>query len=241
LPNVAGPAALIGDPARAAMLMHLMDGGASSAGELAAVGGVSPQSASAHLARMVDGGLLVVRRVGRSREYALAGAAVAAAIEALAVLRAGSAAQHVRGGARMRALCAARHCYDHLAGRLGVALMDVLIATRCLVVDERGTPRALTPAGAQWLEQHCSIDVDDLASSRRPLLRACTDWTERRPHLAGALGAALLAHFRGARWLVPGAYPRALTVTVEGARSLRALGIDPSLADSALAARVRSA
>jgi DNA-binding transcriptional ArsR family regulator len=241
LPNVAGPAALIGDPARAAMLMHLMDGSARSAGELAAAGGVSPQSASAHLARLVDGGLLVVRPEGRSRRYALASAAVAAAVEALAALRAQSMPEHARGGARMHALCAARHCYDHLAGRLGVALTDALIARDCFTVDARGAPLALTPPGRRWLARHLQIDVDALPSTRRPLVRACTDWTERRPHLAGALGAALLARCRAQGWLVPGSFPRALNVTPAGERGLRALGVDTAITDRGPApARVRA-
>ena len=230
LPNVAGPAALIGDPARAAMLMHLMDGSSRSAGELAAVGNVSPQSASAHLKRLLEGRLLVVQQAGRIRRYALAGSAVAAAIEALAALRAEAMAPHVRGGARMRALCAARHCYDHLAGRLGVALTALLVAKR-YVEAEAGAPVALTAAGTRWLARHFDVDVERLAQSRRPLLRACTDWTEQRPHIAGALGAAMLTHCRAAGWLRAGSYPRALALTPAGQQAMHALGVRLEAAD----------
>jgi len=224
LPNVAQPAALIGDPARAAMLMSLMDGSALSAGELALAGNVSPQSASGHLKRLVEGNLLVVQQAGRSRRYALAGKAVAAALEALAVLRADALPPHVRGGARMRALASARHCYDHLAGRLGVALTELLVEKR-YVETEAGVPVALTAAGARWLTRHFRVDLGELARARRPLLRTCVDWTERRPHVAGALGAAMLSHCRTARWLEAGAYPRALVLTPAGQQALRALGV----------------
>ena len=224
LPNVAHPAALIGDPARAAMLMCLMDGSVRSAGDLALAGNVSPQSASGHLKRLVEGNLLVVRQAGRSRRYALAGLAVAAALEALAALRADALLPHVRGGARMRALSTARHCYDHLAGRLGVALAELLVLWRFVVVVA-GEPVALTPAGARWLERHFGVDFDELARGRRPLLRTCVDWTERRPHVAGALGAAMLSHCHAAGWLQAGAYPRALVLTPAGQQAQRGLGV----------------
>jgi DNA-binding transcriptional ArsR family regulator len=236
LPNVAGPAALIGDPARAAMLLLLMDGSSRSAGELAAAGNVSPQSASGHFKRLVDGKLLVVQQTGRIRRYALAGSAVAASIEALAALRADAMPPHVRGGARMRALCAARHCYDHLAGRLGVALTELLVDRR-YVEAQAGVPVALTVAGTRWLTRHFAVDVALLARRRRPLLRACVDWTERRPHVAGALGAAMLAHCRAAGWLRAGTYPRALVLTPAGQQALRALGVTLDTHDGALTTR----
>lgn len=232
LPNVAAPAALLGHPARASMLLRLMDGSSRSAGELAVAGNVSPQSASAHLKRLVEGGLLVVHRTGRSRAYALAGTAVAAAVEALAALRADALPAHVRGGARMRALCTARHCYDHLAGRAGVALAALLVDKGYLQM-RAGVHVALTPAGARWLARHFAVDVERLAQARRPLLRTCVDWTERQPHLAGALGAALLSRCRAAGWLAPGAYPRALVVTPAGAQALRALGLTLERRDDA--------
>jgi DNA-binding transcriptional ArsR family regulator len=221
-PNVAAPAALIGDPARAAMLMHLMDGAARGAGELAAIGGVSPQSASGHLRRLVEGGLLVVRRNGRAREYALASAAVATAIEALAALRADAIPQHLRGGARMQALRVARHCYDHLAGELGVALADLLVSRRYVTL---GPAAGITPSGERWLAAHFGVDASSLRELRRPLVRTCVDWTERRPHLAGALGAALLERCRAADWVTHGAYPRTLAITRTGRRAFEALGL----------------
>jgi DNA-binding transcriptional ArsR family regulator len=228
-PNVAGPAALIGDPARAAMLMHLMDGAARSAGELAAIGGVSPQSASGHLRRLVEGGLLVVRKSGRGRHYALASAAVATAIEALAELRADAVPHHLRGGARMRALREARHCYDHLAGRLGVALCDLLLSRGYVVA---GAAADVTPAGERWLVARLGVDVAALRNARRPLVRTCIDWTERRPHVAGALGAAVLARFRDAQWVIAGSYPRALVLTHTGLRALESLGLPLSASDT---------
>jgi DNA-binding transcriptional ArsR family regulator len=183
LPNVAQVGALIGDPARAAMLGALMDGSERPAGELAERSGVSPQTASAHLARLLDGGLLAVNRSGRHRYYRLRNADVAHAIETLSV------AADLAPCRRRRvdpALKRARRCYDHVAGELGVAICDALIADHRVVAG--GDGYVLSAKGSTWAGEW---SLAPPANAKRPLVRPCLDWTERRPHLAGWLGAAI--------------------------------------------------
>ena len=189
LPNVAQVGALIGDPVRAAMLGALMDGSERPAGELAELSGISPQTASAHLARLLDGGLLAVNQHGRHRYYRLRDADVAHAIETLSV-----AADLARAGRRRidPALRRARRCYDHVAGELGVAICDALIADNRVIAG--GDGYTLSAGGRDWLERlHLALPPE----SKRPLVRPCLDWTERRPHLAGWLGAAIFVFLEG--------------------------------------------
>jgi DNA-binding transcriptional ArsR family regulator len=206
-------ARLLGDPTRAAMCLSLVGGEARPAGELAARAGVSAQTASNHLARLIAGRILCVEQQGRWRYYRLAGAEVGHAVEALAVLapplpdlRAGDAPDGA--GRRLRE---ARTCYGHLAGRLGVMLADALIAARWL--EEDGRSYRLTPAGMQSLRA-LGIEVRDRAA--QPAARRCLDWTERRPHVAGSLGTALagLALERG--WVRRVRGSRAIAVTAAG-------------------------
>ena len=192
LPRIAAPAAMLADPSRAAMVLALMDGRSRTAKKLALDAGVTPQTASTHLRKLVAARLLVWEGRGRSKHFSLAGADVAQAVEALSEI-----------GDRLipaaaRDLRFARCCYDHLAGRLGVAL----------------TERLLRPGNA--VLRDLGIDPAALESSRRPLFRCCTDWTERRPHVAGALGAALLDHYQRERWLLPVEDSRKLVVTPAG-------------------------
>ena len=197
-PNVAAVAALIADPARAIMLMALMDGRALPAGELAFAAGVAASTASAHLARLVDGRLLVVEREGRHRYFRLAGAEVAAALEGLGAL----GIEPPRRMARSREgqdLRFARSCYDHLAGRLGVALTHVL-ETRGLLVRGEGKRFAVGPDQRLWRES-LGIDLATVAPTRCGLARQCLDWTERRHHLAGPLGVRLLHRLCEVGWL----------------------------------------
>lgn len=218
-PPLARIAALIGDPTRAQMLAALMGGQALTASELAATAGVTKPTASAHLAKLLDAGLLALQAQGRHRYYRLAGGEVAALLEGLMGL-AFETGQRVPTGPRDPALREARQCYDHLAGRLGVALHDGLVEHGLLALAD-GQPQ-LTPAG----EAFCAgigIDVDALRRTRRPLCRHCLDWSERRPHLGGALGAALLGwlvHSGGARRLKDS---RALQVTPRGMQALQPL------------------
>jgi DNA-binding transcriptional ArsR family regulator len=183
LPNVAQVGALIGDPVRATMLGALMDGSERPAGELAELSGVSPQTASAHLARLLDGGLLAVKQNGRHRYYRLRDADVAHAIETLSVAADLAPRRHRRIDP---ALKRARRCYDHVAGELGVAICDALIADHRVVAG--GDGYTLSAKGQDWLAR---LKLVPPAGSNRPLVRSCLDWTERRPHLAGWLGAAI--------------------------------------------------
>jgi DNA-binding transcriptional ArsR family regulator len=183
LPNVAQVGAPIGDPVRATMLGALMDGSERPAGELAELSGVSPQTASAHLARLLEGGLLAVNQHGRHRYYRLRDADVAHAIETLSV----AADLAPRRNRRVDpALKRARRCYDHVAGELGVAICDALIADQRVVAGGDGF--ALSARGRDWLSD---LELTPPAHSKRPLVRPCLDWTERRPHIAGWLGAAI--------------------------------------------------
>ena len=210
-------AACAGDPARASMLNALVDGRAFTAGELSLVAGITPQTASGHLARLVDAGLLRVAKQGRHRYHRLASPDVARMVEGIMQVAAASrpAQANLTVGPRDAALRAARTCYDHLAGGLGVALADALVAGG-----------AITDAGETRMRA-IGIDLDALApaNGRKParmLCRPCLDWSERRPHLAGALGAALCAHCFDRDWIRRIAGTRAVSVTPEGRRALQA-------------------
>jgi len=227
---VAEVAALAGDPARSAMLHALMDGRALTASELARVAGITPQTASGHLARMTTAGLLRVEKQGRHRYHRLASQAVAQMMEA--IMQVASSAEPRRPplfvGPKDAALRTARTCYDHLAGRLGVALADALVAGGYTELgDDAGV---MTEAGVRLLER-IGIDVGALLARRnrrsaRVLCRPCLDWSERRPHLAGAVGAALCAHSFKKGWIRRIDGTRAVTLTPAGRRSLReALGV----------------
>lgn len=221
--DVAAVAALIADRARASMLDALMDGGSCTAGELAARAGVAPSTASGHLSRLRSGGLVVYEVHGRERRYRLSSPAVATALEALSQVAPLQAVRSLRGADRGEAIRAARTCYDHLAGRLGVGLTEALVHREALVV--RDTSYDLTASGAETMAS-LGVDVDAARSGQRAFARACLDWTERRPHLAGALGAALADALLASGWLRRRPNDRALTVTPGGRTGLRALGVE---------------
>ncbi|MDO9224215.1 MAG: winged helix-turn-helix domain-containing protein [Caulobacter sp.] len=193
-PDIAHVAALLGDPARANMLTALLAGQALTAGELAREAGVTPQTASSHLARLEAGGLIVGRKQGRHSYFALSGDDVAGVLEGLMSLAARAGHARTRPGPREPALRRARVCYDHLAGDLGVAMLEALVAGRYL--DEGLLP---TPAGERFLADF-GIDLVPLRAGRRPLCKGCLDWSVRRSHLAGSLGAALLAQIYALGW-----------------------------------------
>lgn len=223
-PDVAATAALIGDPVRAAMLLALLGGAALPATELAYRGGASPQAASAHLRKLVDGRLLTVAASGRHRTYRLAGRDVAQAIEALLSVAPPRRMVALTQSFAMDRLRAARTCYDHLAGRLGVAVTDGLVR-RGAIHPANGEFR-VTERG-EGVFGDLGIDVAELRHARRALARACTDWTERRPHLAGSLGKALLDRFVANAWLVRSAADRSVRLTSRGERAVvRLLGAD---------------
>ncbi len=219
--EIATPAALMGDQTRATFLTALAGGSSLPASDLAARASVSAPTASVQLAKLVAGGLVEVERNGRHSYYRLANQDIANAIEALAAiapLRPASSPKRPRVGSDLRA---ARTCYDHLAGKFGVALFEALQGQRLLTQELKVTPR-----GAERFAG-LGIDVDELARGRRALTRACLDWTERRHHLAGALGAAFAASFFERGWIerLPG--NRAVRVTDSGRRALaRELTLD---------------
>jgi DNA-binding transcriptional ArsR family regulator len=188
-PNFVGIAALIGDHARAEILTALMGEQALTATELAAVAGVTTQTVSTHLAKLVEGRLLTVQSQGRHRYFRLADRDVAQLLESLMGVAFRSGAVRARSSPREPALRKARVCYDHLAGELGVLFYDSIEQHRHLVATEDGAE--LTPQGHRFCRT-LGIDVEALARQRRALCRACLDWSVRRNHLAGAVGAAIL-------------------------------------------------
>jgi DNA-binding transcriptional ArsR family regulator len=220
--DIAPTALLLADAARLAMLWALSDGRALPAGELAAAGGVRPSTASEHLSRLVRGGLLTVERHGRHRYYRLANESIVAALEALAVASRPAVARSPREAHAARGLRLARSCYDHLAGALGVRLTDAMVALGTLRLT--GRDYHLTHDGAARLRA-LGLDAEALTQlanhRRRAFARACLDWSERRYHLAGVLGAALLSRLLELRWLERMAASRALRVTAIGRRALR--------------------
>ncbi|MBE3014433.1 winged helix-turn-helix transcriptional regulator [Microbispora sp. NEAU-D428] len=215
--DIAPVAALIADGARAAMLTALLDGRALAAGELARIAGVSAPTASSHLARLLDGGLVTVVKQGRHRYYRLAGPDVARTLEVLARISGRVAVRSLRQSRQARLLREARSCYDHLAGRVGVELYDALVREGCLIEADGGC--LLTASGADALTE-LGVDVERVRRARRRFAPDCLDWLERRPHLGGALGAAVLDRLLAREWLVRGTVPRALRLTGPGREGL---------------------
>jgi DNA-binding transcriptional ArsR family regulator len=228
--------ALLADRARAAMLMSLLDGLPRAAGELGKLAGVTPATASAHLARLLGGGMLAVQRQGRHRYYQLASPEVATVIEVLAQVSPVKPARGLRQSREAAALAEARTCYDHLAGRAGVALLDALLATGTLtsqdpegagaaegptgvraaaVMTEAAAGYAVTEPGAATLASF-GVEVVSLLRSRRRFAGSCLDWTQRRPHLNGALGAAITSRLLQLGWIERGRSRRAVRVTWAG-------------------------
>lgn len=196
-PSIASIAALIGDPARANMLTALMDGRALTVSELAQAGGVTIQTASSHLTRLAAASLITGEKQGRHRYFRLSGPDVAQILEQLMGLAQRTGATRVRTGPRDPALRAARICYDHLAGERGVELLDG-VRQRGFVSGEADL--TLTAKGRAFFVAF-GIDLEGIGRSRRPLCRTCLDWSERRSHLGGALGAAILERFSQKGWV----------------------------------------
>jgi len=219
-PDIAQIGALIGDPARANMLTALMGGKALTATELAAAGGVTVQTASTHLAKLEAGNLLVQRKQGRHRYFTLADDSVGKFLESIMGFAAGRGHLRHKPGPKEPALRKARICYDHLAGDYGVRMLDSLIAKGA--IHAMGDGLALTESGETELKT-IGIDVHALKSSRRPLCRSCLDWSERRAHLAGSLGKALLSNFLEKGWARRTAESRSVVFSPEGERQFLAL------------------
>lgn len=204
-------------PARSVFLNLLMDGTRRPAGDLARAAGVGASTASEHLAVLVDAGLVACEARGRCRYYSIAGPHVATALEALGVLADAAPVAGYRRSRQMQFLAGARLCYDHIAGRLGIALTDAWTRQGWLADRESLT---LTDAGADGL-RGAGVDVDGAVQARRATTRACLDWTERRVHLAGALGAAVGMRFLEAGWVVRHRSGRGLSVTESGRDFMR--------------------
>ena len=194
-PDIARIASLVGDPARANMLSALMGGTALTASELALEAGVSLPTASSHLSKLMEGGLLTLASQGRHRYYGLAGPQVAGMIEAITGVAASVGPQRVRPGPRDAAMRVARVCYDHLAGEQAVAMLDRLVEKEIILCNDQEI--RLGPSAASHFAA-IGIDVD--AKPRRPVCRACLDWSVRRSHLAGTLGAAILDKILAEKW-----------------------------------------
>ena len=223
--ELAAPARLMAEPARAAMLVALLDGRSLPASELAAIAGVKAPTASAHLARLVEGGLVTDRRLGRHRYFTLAGPDVAEAVEALQRIAPREAVSSYRQSTTAQRLAEARSCYDHLAGATALRLADALVAEGTLTPLEPGKPGRILDADG---ELAVTLRVQAVpVEGRRPAVRGCLDWTERRPHIAGRLGAHLLDTMLAEGWMsrVPG--DRSLRITPAGRDALAALRPDP--------------
>ena len=219
-PDISQIAALIGNPANANMLMALMAGSALTATELAQEAGLMLSTASGHLARLEKAGLVTITRQGRHRYFRLADPDVVAALEGLMPVAARAGHMRVRTGPRDPELRRARSCYDHLAGDLAVKTFDRLIDRRLLV--RRGEELRLTDGGRRFFAKR-GIDVDALArGGRRALCRCCLDWSERRFHLGGTLGAAILEEIVAQGWAVREAKSRIVRFSAAGERKLQA-------------------
>lgn len=218
--TIAPITALLAEPARLAMLAALGDGRALPAGELARRARVTPQTASSHLNRLIEGGLLRVEQQGRHRYYRIAGPRVVQTLEALALLGEDyTAGAPCDEGSRISSeLRFARLCYNHLAGTLGVRLAEALAAGGLIVCREGGT--VISDRGRAALAQF-GVDLAALKPNGRPLLRRCLDWTERRHHLAGPLATALARRLLELRWIEPRPSSRAIRLTAAGRAGLR--------------------
>src|ERR1700753_644016 len=222
-PDIAMVAALVGDPARSNMLTALMTGRALTASELAHQAGVTPQTASSHLSKLEAGGLVEQDRQAAPRYSRLSDPDVASVLEGLEGLAARAGHMRVRTGPKDPALRHARVCYDHLAGDLGVQMLDSMKQQKLL--RQRKQDIELTAEGERFLTDTLQISADALAHPRRPVCRACLDWSERRPHLAGTLGAALLNRFTELKWAMrdPAPGSRVVNFTRNGEKRFSAL------------------
>jgi DNA-binding transcriptional ArsR family regulator len=222
-PDIAMVAALVGDPARANMLTALMTGRALTASELAHQAGITPQTASSHLGKLETGGLIEQEKQGRHRYYRLTDPDVAGVLEGLAGLAARAGHMRVRTGPKDPALRRARVCYDHLAGDLGVQMLDSMRKQR--LIRQTKQTIELTVEGERFMAKNLQISADMLAHPRRPFCKACLDWSERRHHLAGTLGAAVMTRFTELKWAARDAAPgsRVINFSRNGEKRFAAL------------------
>jgi DNA-binding transcriptional ArsR family regulator len=222
--DLAWIASVVGDPARSRILLALMDGRARTAKELAFLAGIAAPTASGHLAKLLDGRLVAVEPPGRHRYYRLASALVAQMLETMAVVGGEAYAPDPRLRRIDPALAAARTCYDHLAGRLGVAIADALQGLGHVAIEDGAGE--ITPSGRDFFAR-LGLPLDERRSGRRLLCRPCLDWTERRHHLAGVVGTAFCSHCLASGWVQRQRDGRAVAVSPEGrAAFAELLGID---------------
>ena len=222
-PDIAMVASLVGDPGRANMLTALMTGRALTASELAHQAGITPQTASSHLAKLEGGGLIEQEKQGRHRYYRLTDPDIAAVLEGLEGIAARAGHMRVRTGPKDPALRRARICYDHLAGDLGVQMLDSMKKQRLLRQSKAAIE--LTAEGERFLARSLQISAETLSHPRRPTCRTCLDWSERRHHLAGTLGAAMMARFTELNWAARDTAPgsRVVNFTRNGEKRFAAL------------------
>jgi DNA-binding transcriptional ArsR family regulator len=218
--DIAHIVALIGDPARANMLTALLSGTALTVSELAQEAGVTIQTASSHLSKLDDGGLLRPRKQGRHKYFSLATDEVAQVLEGLMGLAAGAGHLRTRTGPTDAKLRQARVCYNHLAGDMGTQMFDSLVAQGHLTITQDDL--CLTPSGAVFART-LGIDVDALSGKKSPLCLECLDWSERRSHLAGSLGRALLSRFEELSWVRRNPKTRVVSFSREGAQEFERL------------------
>jgi DNA-binding transcriptional ArsR family regulator len=219
-PNIARIASLVGDPARAEVLTVLMTDRALTATELAAIAGVTKQTMSAHLSKLLDAALVTVEQQGRHRYFKLADPDVAALLESLMGVAFRTGAVRLISSPREPALRRARVCYDHLAGELGVTAYEALL--RLGVIENLRGALELSGYGVEWFRR-LGIDTAAAARQRRTFCRPCMDWSERRHHLAGALGAALWSRIADLKWAARDANSRVIRFTPRGQRAFREL------------------
>ena len=223
--QIAEIGALVGEPARAAMLTALLDGRALTAAELARASMITPQTASSHLARLSSAGLLAVEKQGRHRYHRLASPAVARMLEGImeiALVAGGKSRRAVVVGPRDQTMRMARTCYDHIAGRLGVAITDAMVEREVIAFEDDGGQ--LTDRGERFLSDVGIVLPERSAAARRsarPVCRPCLDWSERRPHVAGQVGAAICRHCFDKGWVRRLKDTRALGITPKGHQQLR--------------------
>jgi DNA-binding transcriptional ArsR family regulator len=222
-PLIAEIAALVSDPARATMLTALLDGRALTASELAYAARITPQTASTHLAKLTEAGLLTALREGRHRYFRLASLKIFEMLDAIMAVAVENRPRFRPLSRQARELSDARICYDHLAGRLSVEIADFFTAHEYIVLSDGAAE--ITPAGTRFLDEF-GIDLSSLNSTGREFCRLCLDWTERRPHIAGALGAALTKRCFDLGWIEQIKHSGAVIVTPPGQRGfLETFGI----------------
>jgi DNA-binding transcriptional ArsR family regulator len=225
-PLIAEIAGLVGEPARATMLAALVDGRALTASELAFAARVTPQTASTHLAKLAEAGLIAPSKDGRHRYFRLASPKVVEMLDGIVTVALENRPRYRPLSRQARELSAARICYDHLAGRLSVDLADFFIGREYILTGEEAAE--ITEAGTRFLSDF-GIEFSTLGSTRRRFCRLCLDWTERRPHIAGALGAALTRRYFDLGWTERMKRSRAVIVTASGKCGFReTFGIDAS-------------